>query len=307
MEKPQHTLVVGATGLLGGEIVQQLRSAEVTTRALVRGSADPAKRAAAAATGAHIAPGDLKDRQSLTALCADVHTVVSTASSTLSRQDGDTIQTVDAEGQLALVEAAEAAGVQRFVFVSVPEVAVDYALLRAKRAVEDRLRRSRMEWTILRPLNFTEAWLSPMLGFAPAQGTARVLGSGDKPVSWVSYRDVARFAVKATEGGAFSNAVVTLGGPDALGYLDVIHIFEELGCPKVTIEHVPESALEAQLAQAQTPLEEAFAAIMLSTARGLVADPGPSLELLPGKLVSVREYATRVLSETQREGGSANG
>ncbi len=43
--------------------------------------------------GAEIAVGDLKDRESLAAVCRGAHTVISTASSTLSRQEGDSIET----------------------------------------------------------------------------------------------------------------------------------------------------------------------------------------------------------------------
>jgi hypothetical protein len=59
----------------------------------------------------------LKDRFTLDAACAGVQTVVSTASSTLSHQAGDTIETVDRDGELNLVEAAKAIGAQHFIFV----------------------------------------------------------------------------------------------------------------------------------------------------------------------------------------------
>ena len=198
---------------------------------------------------------------------------------------------------------ADAAGVRHFVFISVPPVTPDHPIQRAKRAVEERLRHSTMSWTVLRALNFIEVWLSPGFGFDPAHGKARVLGDGEQPVSWVSLHDVARFAVAAASCERFSLQTVLLGGPDALSYHQVIEIFQELGSPSVTVEHVSEAALAAQLASASTPLEETYAAIMLSTARGLVADPGPALELLPGRLSTVREYAQQLLEQTKTQDG----
>src|SRR5208282_1913893 len=104
-----------------------------------------------------------KDRSTLDVACSGVQTVVSTASSTLSRQAGDTIETVDRDGELNLMEAAKAAGVQHFIFVSFPPFAEDFPLNRAKRAVEERLKGSGMAYTILWPTFFDEVWLSPAI------------------------------------------------------------------------------------------------------------------------------------------------
>ncbi len=299
MENGHRTLVVGATGLLGTEITRQLSQNQDKIRALVRSSADPTKREKFTALGTETVEGDLKDRSSLQHACTNVKTVVSTATSTLSRQAGDSFESVDRDGHFALIEAAEAAGARHFVFVSVPEIDSDYTLLRIKRQVEERMKESPMSWTILRPLNFMEAWLSPLLGFDPVHGQARVLGSGDKPVSWISLHDVARFAVAATQDRRLVNSTLDLGGPEALSYHQVLAIYEDLGCPPAHIEYVPEEALEAQLKEAKTPLEEAFAAIMLGTARGLTVSPDAALEILPGKLSTVREHATQMIKDAR--------
>jgi NADH dehydrogenase len=293
------TLVVGATGLLGSEIARVLYGTGARVRVLVRPSADPAKTKALASLGVELVVGDLKDAGSIDSACNGATTIVSTASATFSRQPGDTIQTVDEQGQLRLVDAAERAGVKQFVFVSFAPLAVDFALQRAKRAVERRLHESGLSFTVLQPTAFTEAWLSPPAGFDPAHGAARVLGAGDKPVSWVSFRDVARFSVAAALGGAsgrLARKVVPLGGPDALSHLQVIRIFEELGGPKVAVEHIPEAALETQLAGASDPIQEAFAGLMLGMSRGQHIDPAPALEEVPGRLITVREYAKQMLN-----------
>jgi len=171
-------LIVGATGVLGGHVCRLLRERGHPVRALVRKTSDPDKVASLRAIGAEIVLGDLKNRESLEAACRGASALVTTVSSTQSRHEGDSIDTVDRQGQLDLVAAAEAAGVGHFVYVSFPPVAVEFPLQDAKRAVENRLRGSRIAHTILQPTFFAEVWLSPALGFDPAGGTARVMEAG---------------------------------------------------------------------------------------------------------------------------------
>jgi uncharacterized protein YbjT (DUF2867 family) len=121
---------------------------------------------------------------------------------TLSHQAGDSIETVDLQGELSLVEAAKAAGVRRFVFVSFPPFAEDFPLNRAKRAVEVRLKASGLEYTILWPTFFSEVWLSPALGFDAANAKARVFGLGQNRLRWISYLDVAAFVAACVDNPA---------------------------------------------------------------------------------------------------------
>ena len=58
-------LIVGATGLLGGQICQLLAERGKPVRALVRDTSNPDKVATLRNIGAEIVLGDLKDRQEL--------------------------------------------------------------------------------------------------------------------------------------------------------------------------------------------------------------------------------------------------
>jgi uncharacterized protein YbjT (DUF2867 family) len=295
MMPAEQTLVVGATGFLGAEITRRLRSAGRSVRAMVRKGTPSDKPGILDSLGGERCIADLKDDKSLEQACRGVTCVISTASAMLSRQDGDSIETVDEQGQLNLIASAERVGVQRFVFVSFPPTPLDFALQRAKRRVEERLRAGRMTFTVLQPAFFSETWLSPALGFDPAQGRARIFGDGRGAVSWISMHDVARFAAAASEGDGLAGKVIPLGGPDPLSQLQVLRIFEELGGPTCVLDYVPESALEAQFANAANSTEEAFAALMLTVSRGVALDARNQVQLLPGRLVTVREYASRLL------------
>jgi uncharacterized protein YbjT (DUF2867 family) len=284
-------LIAGATGILGAEICRLLTEQGQPVRALVRPTSNPEKVARLKGLGAEPVAGDLKDRASLDAACHGVSAVLSTASSTLSRQDGDSIESVDLHGQLHLIDAAEAAGVRHFVLVSFPHVNVDFPLQRAKRAVEDRLRNSGMTHTILQPTFFTEVWLSPGLGFDPANGKAQIYGGGVNRISWISFQDVARFSVAALTPARAANATVKLGGPDALSPLEVVALAEQTVGKSIAVQHVPEDALHEQHAAATDPLQQSFAGLMLYYARGEVIDTAEALAMLPiGQLRSVRDY-----------------
>jgi uncharacterized protein YbjT (DUF2867 family) len=289
-------LVAGATGLVGGEVCRRLGAARRPFRALVRGSSDPGRVQALRSSGAEVVVGDLKDRASLTAACRGATAVISTASSTLSHGEGDSIETVDHQGQLNLVDAAKATGVDRFVFVSFrndPEV--QFPLTQAKRAVEAALRD--LNYTSIQASYFMEVWLSPALGFDYANAKVRIYGNGENKLSWVSYRDVAVFCVASVEHPAAQRAVLEFGGPEALSPLEVVDIFEKESGRTYRREHVPAEALRQQMEAATDPLQKTFAGLMLQYSRGDAIDMRGVLNQFPIRLTSVREYARQVLGK----------
>jgi uncharacterized protein YbjT (DUF2867 family) len=205
------TLVIGATGLLGTAVCQQLAQSGRKVRALVRDTADAGKRAALEASGAELVRGDLKDAASLASACRGIDEIVTTASSTLSRQAGDSIETVDRQGVLALIAAAREAGVARVVYTSIPpNLRFESPLSRAKREIERALAESDLAWTVLQANYFMEIWLSPALGFDHTNARARVFGPGDQPLAWVSLHDVAGFAVQALDTAATHHRLVAV-------------------------------------------------------------------------------------------------
>src|SRR5712691_185676 len=175
-------LVVGATGILGSEICRRLRERSVDVRALVRKTSDRAKVEQLEKLGCEIVSGDVQDKPSLDRACRGIEVVISTATTTMSRQPHDSLGKTDLQGQLNLIEAAERNDVKRFVLVSLSgNLEGDSGLHRAKRTVEEKLRKSGISFTILRPSCFMEIWLSPALGFDPQNRKVQIFG--DRPVS----------------------------------------------------------------------------------------------------------------------------
>jgi uncharacterized protein YbjT (DUF2867 family) len=244
--------------------------------------------------GAELCVGDLKDPLSLSSACRGVDAIVSTASSTLSRQAGDSIESVDAAGQLNLVNAAKAANIARFVFVSFrPPRAISYPLADAKRQVEEAI--ATLNFTIIQASWFMEVWLSPALGFDYANRTARIYGPGTSPISWVSFRDVAAMCALAVRSPAAGRRTIEFGGPEALSSLQVVARFEKIGGRPFQLEHVPEQTLRAQFDGAADAMQKTFAGLMLGYLYGDAIDMAPVVDQFGLQLASVDDYARRVL------------
>ena len=282
-------LVAGSTGNLGSEVVRQLRERGESVRGLVRATSAPEKVARLREMGAETIVGNLRDRASLDEAVRGARTVISTVSIIGTAQEGDSFTDTDAAGNIALIDAAKAAGVDHFIFVSFDGSSFPPTpLFEAKEAVDSYLRSSGMGYTILHPPPFMEIWLGPMLFGDPSSGPLKVYGRGDGKVPYISLRDVASVVVHAATDPSARNKTIAFGGPEGLTQREVVRTFEEAYGKQFEVAEVPEQALEAQWKTAQNPFEKTFAGLMLGLAR-FDADP-PSTPDLPIK-TTVREFA----------------
>ncbi|MEJ7767150.1 MAG: SDR family oxidoreductase [Chitinophagaceae bacterium] len=287
-------LVAGATGFLGGEICRQLSEKGKKVKGLVRATSAADKVAQLRELGVETVEGDLKNKASLQNALRGVSTVISTVSSTLSRQEGDSIQTVDDEGQINLIDAAVGAGVSHFIFVSFCPMSGEFPLQAAKRKVETHLAESGLIYTVLQPTCFMEVWLSPALGFDYPNAKATIYGEGKSRLSWIAIKDVASFAVASLNNPASKNKTIELGGPEAVSPLEVVNIFEATGSGKFELQFVPEEALRAQKEGAHDPLSESFAGLMLGVVSGNEIDMKNTVDVFHVQLTSVNDYAKKV-------------
>jgi uncharacterized protein YbjT (DUF2867 family) len=231
-------LVVGATGMVGGMIVDGLLAQGRPVRALVRSTESGADFGA---RGAETVVGDLKDRASLDRACAAVDVVITTANSA-SRAGEDNPQTVEEQGNRNLVDAARAAGVSHFVFTSALGSAVDSPVpfLRGKAMAEQYLTASGLTYTILMPNLFMEVWCPNIVGRAVLAGRpVTLLGQGKRQHSMISAADVAAFAVAAAGKDSAHNRVLVLGGPQPVTWHDVVAAYERVLGRQLEIRHLP--------------------------------------------------------------------
>ena len=284
-------VVAGSTGVLGFEISRRLRDRGRSVRALVRASSAPERVTALRALGCDVVTCDLKNRDSLAPACAGADVVISTVTAITTAKEGDSFAATDRDGNINLVDAAEAAGAKRFVFVSFDQTGMpDAPLVAAKRGVEEHLERSSLEYTILHPPLFMEAWLGPMLFADTAAGTATLYGNRDVRFRYIAVADVAEVAVRCVDNPAARNAVIPFGGPEALTQREALGEFEAVFGKPFTVTELPEEALEARWKAAPEPFSQSFAGLMLGVARG--AATGSELPAaFPIQMTTVRAFA----------------
>jgi len=137
--------LTGGTGFVGQMVLELAAARGLTVRALAR-------RVPAAVRGVEWVQGDLSDRAALARLVDGAEAVIHLAG-LVSAPDPADFTRANVDGTLALVEAARAGGVPRFVFVSsLSAREPDLSAYGASKARAERLvRASGLDWTIVRP------------------------------------------------------------------------------------------------------------------------------------------------------------
>lgn len=237
-------LIVGATGSLGGAISHALLARNTPVRILVRQHSPTEARGGSLpefiAAGAQPVYGDLKNRASLDVACEGTETVITTANSAL-RSGADNPQTVDLEGNRNLIDAAQAAGVKHFIFVSAqtadPNSPIPF--ISAKGKTEQYLQASGLPYTIIAPAAFMEVWIGLVVGM-PALGhrSVTVVGSGERKHTFISAGDVAQFAVACVGNPKAMNRKLVVGGPQPLSFRDAARTFGRIVGREIAVQSV---------------------------------------------------------------------
>lgn len=287
-------LVAGATGFLGNEICRLLRAKNLSVKAMVRKSTDPVKTGELSKIGVQLVQGDITEKESISQALQGVKTVITSVSSMpFSYQPGENdIQSVDENGVINLIDASKSAGVNHFIYTSFSKnLDLDFPLRNAKRKVERHLQQSGLTYTILRPGCFMELWLTAAVGFDATNGKVNTCGTGANPLAYISFKDVAKFAVESISNPAAKNAVLELGGPQNLSQLEAVKIFEEALGKKIEVGQMPVDVLQSQLDATEDPMQKSFSGLMLCVANGDRIDMKDVLSKFPVELTSVKEFA----------------
>ena len=125
---------------------------------------------------------------------------------------------------------------------------------------------------------------------------AVIYGTGDNPISWISFQDVARFAVASLDNPMAEDTTLELGGPESVTPSDVVMILERAGGRPFEVTHVRIDALQAQLAAATDPMQKSFIGLMLNYASARPIDMYATLGAFPPRLNTVGEHARSVMT-----------
>ena len=254
------TLVVGATGVLGQQVVLQLRARGVPVRALVR---DLVKAPALVALGVEVVQGDLTDPATLQRACSGASQVMAAAHGLLGR-GRQRSERVDDAGHRALIAAARAAGVERFVYTSAYGAAPDHPIdfFRTKWAIEQVLAASGLDHVVLRPTAFMEHHAHNFNGAGLlAKGKAQLIGRGTKLRNFIAATDVATLAVRALLDVPPPFRRLDMGGPGNYSNLDVTALYAKAAGIKAHASHLP-AAVARLLSIVAAPIHPGMARVM---------------------------------------------
>jgi uncharacterized protein YbjT (DUF2867 family) len=234
-------LVTGATGGLGRRMVSLLRQRDLPVRAFVRLTS---RYGELEQRGAEVFIGDLQQERDIQKACQGVQYVISTHGSNEFNQGKP--EAIDYRANIDLIDAAKAAGVQHFVFVSVLGADRGYEdapVFKAKWAVEQYLKASGLNYTILRPSGFSSNLVSLAERF---QQTGIYLLIGDPKIrtSIVSTDDLARIAVDSVTVEGARNQVLPVGGPEALMREEIPQLFGRIFNREPLVINPPLGALD---------------------------------------------------------------
>ena len=299
-------LVTAAYGNQGQRLIPLLAQAGKKVRAL-RASGDlQALKALGAAEALH---GDASDSAVLARAMEGVETVYHIGPSLHPREE--------AMG-LAVVEAAERAGVKHLVFSSVLHAIEDRLLQhRSKLAIEQRIIVSDLNWTILQPTNYMlPAWSYPVF----KSEVFRLWWSLDRRQSLIVLDDYAEVAAKVIlEGATHHAATYELSSGDCLTAYEIADRFaritgrpiraEEVSPDEFIVRHRKHHAMQALLDAGRTvtsadfPYEfEVFRAIgACYSASDFVGNPNVLTWLLGRPPTTVEEYLRKEYARFRAE------
>lgn len=228
-------LIVGATGTLGRQVARRAIEEGYQVRCLVRS----AKKAAFLKEwGAELVRGDLTDPESLKAAFEGVTAVIDAATSRPT--DATSIKQVDWDGKVALIQAASAAKVERFIFFSIldAEKYPNVPLMEIKRCTELFLAESGLNYTILRPCGFMQGLIGQYA--VPILDGQAVWVTGDtSPVAYMDTQDIAKFAIKALKVPETEKKTFPVVGSRAWGAYEIIRLCERLSGRESKVTRMP--------------------------------------------------------------------
>lgn len=253
-------LIVGASGFLGHETAKLLLSQGQQVRLLVR---TPAKVDDLKQMGAEIMQGDLIDLPSLQHACKGADSVLVAAHSILGKGKYKS-EAVDDTGHRALIDAAKAAGVSHFVYISIQGASAGHPVdfFRTKYHVEEYLRKSGLSYTILRPTAFMEWHAHIFNGKSILEnGKTSLIGKGTKPRNFIAVCDAAQFAVLALTDPRLKNRTLEIGGPGNFNNNQVSEMYGKVAGLTPKVSHMP-SGVAKVMSVALKPFHPGISRIM---------------------------------------------
>ena len=296
-----QVFVTGATGFVGHAVLQRLCAAGHVVRCLVRHGSEGRLRGFGAIARIE---GDVLTRRGLEEGMAGCDAVIHLVGIIREHRTANvTFERVHVEGTRNVLEAAKAAGVQRYLHMSAlgtrPGAASRYHL--TKWAAEEAVRASGSTWTIFRPsiiYGRGDGFVTLLASMVRRLPVVPVIGSGRQRLQPIAVEQVAAGFAAALARPVTIKQTYEVGGPDAVTMVELIDsIGRALGRRRVHKVHVPLGVM-TPLARLLHPLP-GFPVTpdqLLMLGEDSVCDPRPFFEAFQLEPVPLATGLERMLS-----------
>lgn len=232
-------LVTGATGNQGGAAVKHLLKDGWKVRALTRDTTKPAAEELKK-LGAEVVQGDLNDSESLRKAMEGVYGVFSVQNFWEHGYDGELSQGKN------LIDAAAKSGVKHYLMTSVggAERKTGLPHFDVKAVLEDHLKASGLEFTILRPVFFMEnfnTWFKPVE--SNGQWSVSMAMKPDTKLQMIAVDDIGEFAKQVFDNPEkYKGMAIELAG-DELTIPEAARLFSKALNKDVSFNELPVEAV----------------------------------------------------------------
>ena len=234
-------LYVGATGLLGGTVIEELYRRSWPVRCLVRKNSDTSKLRQ---KGIDLFYGDIRDWTSIAKAVEGVETVISTFATNMAKEKRvSSLWQTDYEGNLSLIRLAKEAGVKKFIFVSYWGLAkfADFEHGKIKKAVEDLLEVSGLDCTILRVTSLASDLSLTLGNMLKKKSWAPVFMKKNEKVRPILLEDLAWCIADAVVNPLTSCRTIEVAGEEEYTFLQLQELYCRTIGRKVRFVFVPPS------------------------------------------------------------------
>lgn len=237
-------LLLGATGMLGGQVLRRMVDRKYPTRLFVRGSSDwkDAKMQNLKSRGVEMSIADVTDKEAVLSALVDCTAVINIVGS-MPPNKGIDMQNLHVNAVDNLVKAAQRRGVQRFIHVSclgaIGDSGSEY--LKTKFESERLVREAPHYWTVFKPsYMFGERFpfLDVVMPLIKFRMCLPVLGSGMNQIQPIFVENVADCIVESIYKKECVSQTYELGGPDTysmLGFMEKIRYELGIGGPSFNV------------------------------------------------------------------------
>lgn len=232
---------MGATGTLGRQVTRRALDEGYEVRCLVR---SPKKATFLKEWGAELVTGNICQPETLPKALEGVTAIIDAA--TARATDSLSIKQVDWDGKLNLIQAAKAAGVDRYIFFSIldAEKFPNVPLMQIKTCTEKLLAESGLNYTILRPCGFLQGLIG-QYAIPILEGQSVWVMGQTAPTAYMDTIDIAKFAVRALQVPETEGKTFPIVGSRAWGAEEIIQLCERLSGKQARITRMPIGVLRA--------------------------------------------------------------